>query len=162
MRLTSRKSPVIRIVSISKVSKSVVACHPETNTSKKNRHITCCYYLCNHLAKLLQKIIASKKPKHIRRVPLPPHFDKPAFSRIPQTFQPWFVVHNFREFVKRQVCKNRGGVAHVWSTSHVPTIFRNHLAKLLQRIVASQKTNTSHHMLLPSFVIILQSCYKRS
>ncbi len=73
-------------------------------------------------------------------------------------------------------------------THHVATIFCNHLAKLLQKIRASQKNqhimlllsfviilqscykrsehprkpNTSHHMLLLSFVIILQSCYKRS
>ena len=113
----------------------------------------------------------------IRRVPLLPHFDKPAFSRIHQTFQPRFVVHNFGEFVKRRVCQNGGGVAHGCSipekpthrirccyyllyhlakllqkiiasqknqhiASHVATIFCNHLAKLLQKIVASQKTNT--------------------
>ncbi len=30
-----------------------------------------------------------------------------------------------------------------------------------RRLDASQKKNTSHHMLLLSFVIILQSCYKR-
>jgi hypothetical protein len=29
-------------------------------------------------------------------------------------------------------------------TSHVATLFCNHLAKLLHKIVASQKTNTSH------------------
>jgi uncharacterized protein (UPF0147 family) len=34
--------------------------------------------------------------------------------------------------------------------------------KLLQKIIASQKTNTSPDMLLLSFVIILQSCYKGS
>ena len=44
--------------------------------------------------------------------------------------------------------------------SHIATIFCNHLAKLLQKIITSQKTNTSE--LLLSFVIILQSCYKRS
>ena len=62
--------------------------------SQKPTHviITCCYYLCNHLAKLLQKIIASQKT----------------------------------------------------NTSHGATIFCNHLAKLLKKIIASQKTNTSH------------------
>jgi hypothetical protein len=34
--------------------------------------------------------------------------DKPAFSRISQTFQPQFVVPNFDEFVKRRVCPKRG------------------------------------------------------
>ncbi len=46
------------------------------------------------------------------------------------------------------------------STSHVATIFCNHLAKLLQKIVASHET--AHHMLLLSFVIILQSVTKDS
>ncbi len=46
------------------------------------------------------------------------------------------------------------------NTSHGPTIFCNHLANLLQKIIASQKP--INHMLLLSFVIILQSCYKRS
>ena len=45
------------------------------------------------------------------------------------------------------------------SASYVATIFCNHLAKLLQKIIASHKQ--IHHMLLLSFVIILQSCYKR-
>jgi hypothetical protein len=39
--------------------------------------------------------------------------------------------------------------------------FRLGSIKFLQKIVSSQKTNTSPRMLL-SFVIILQSCYKRS
>ncbi len=62
---------------------------------------------------LLENVL--KKMVQNSRVPLLPHFDKPAFSRIPQTFQPRFVVHNFWEFVKRQVCQNGGGVAHGWS-----------------------------------------------
>ncbi len=33
--------------------------------SQKNQHITCCYYLLYHLAKLLQKIVASQKNQHI-------------------------------------------------------------------------------------------------
>jgi hypothetical protein len=53
----------------------------------------------------------TKDRSNIRRVPLLPHFDKPAFSRMHQTFQPRFVVHNFGEFVKRRVCQNGGGVA---------------------------------------------------
>jgi hypothetical protein len=46
------------------------------------------------------------------RVPLIPHFDKPAFSRIPKNCEPQIVVEMFEEFVKRRVCQNGGGVAH--------------------------------------------------
>ncbi len=48
---------------------------------------------------------------YFSRRQLDPVFDKPAFSRISETFQPPFVVPNFREFVKRQVCQKRGRVA---------------------------------------------------
>ncbi len=41
---------------------------------------------------------------HCSRRQLVPILDKPSFSRISQAFQPQFVVPNFREFVKRQVC----------------------------------------------------------
>ena len=47
------------------------------------------------------------------------------------------------------------------ASSHA-IIFCNHIAKLLQKIMASQKPNTSHNRMPLSFVIILQSCYKRS
>ncbi len=40
--------------------------------------------------------------------------DKPAFSRIPWNCEPQIMVVMFEEFVKRQVCQNWGGVAHVW------------------------------------------------
>jgi hypothetical protein len=50
----------------------------------------------------------------ISRVPLIPHFDKPAFSRIPKNCEPQIVVEMFQEFVKRRVCQNGGGVAHGW------------------------------------------------
>ncbi len=33
--------------------------------SQKNQHIASNYYLCNHLAKLLQKMVASQKNQHI-------------------------------------------------------------------------------------------------
>ena len=51
--------------------------------------------------------------------------------------------------------------------THVATIFCNHLAKMLQKIVAFQKTQQcpTHriaHAMLLSFVVILQSCYNRS
>ena len=39
---------------------------------------------------------------------LTPVFDKPAFSRFCQIFQPRFVVHSFGKIVKRQVCQKRG------------------------------------------------------
>jgi len=35
----------------------------------------------------------------------PPRFDKPAFSRFSQIFQPRLVVHSFGKIVKRQVCR---------------------------------------------------------
>ncbi len=61
----------------------------------------------------------------------------------------------------QKIPSNRNGESHA-------RVFCNHLASfykryhpLLQKIVASQKTNTSHHMLLLSLVIILQSCYKK-
>jgi hypothetical protein len=47
-----------------------------------------------------------------------PHFDKPAFSRIPKNCEPEIVVEMFEEFVKRQVCQNWGGVAHAWCSSY--------------------------------------------
>jgi hypothetical protein len=51
-------------------------------------------------------------------VPLIPHFDKPAFSRIPKNCEPQIVVEMFEEFVKRRVCQNGGGVAHGWDEWH--------------------------------------------
>jgi hypothetical protein len=47
---------------------------------------------------------------HSRRQ-LIPIFDKPAFSRFSQLFQPQFVVHIFGKIVKRQVCQKWGWVA---------------------------------------------------
>ncbi len=89
-----------------------------------------------------------------------------------------------RRFVPAWTNLNRGfrALRHMLrsrktNTSHVATIFCNHLVKLLQKIIASQKDQhvtccyqeNQHipekptlHMLLLSFVIILQSCYKRS
>ena len=92
----------------------------------------CCYYLLNHLAKLLQKIIVSRKPTHL--------------------------IMLLRSFVIiLQSCYNDHSIPE--KPTHVATIFCNHLVKLLQKIIVSRKTNTSHHT--PCFVIILQSCHKR-
>jgi hypothetical protein len=44
----------------------------------------------------------------ISRRQLIPIFDKPAFSRFSQLFQPRIVVHNFWKIVKRQVCQKWG------------------------------------------------------
>ena len=40
---------------------------------------------------------------------LTPVFDKPAFSRFSQIFQPRLVVHSFGKIVKRQVCVKNDG-----------------------------------------------------
>jgi hypothetical protein len=61
---------------------------------------------CNHLAKLLQKIVATCDV--FRRVPLLPSFEKPGFSRIPLNCEPRIIVEMFDEFVKRRVCQNWG------------------------------------------------------
>ncbi len=58
-----------------------------------------------------------------------------------------------------QSCYKRSQRIQKTNTSQHATIFCNHLAKLLQKIIASRKP--THHSLLLSFVIILQSCYKR-
>jgi hypothetical protein len=46
--------------------------------------------------------MSTKSGQH-SRVPLLPHFDKPAFSRIPKNCEPQIVVEMFEEFVKRRV-----------------------------------------------------------
>ena len=69
-----------------------------------------------------------------------PILDKPAFSRIPQKFQPEFVVDSFDELSEMEIRSQKGAscrpLTHI-ASSHVATIFCNHLAKLLQKIVAS-------------------------
>jgi hypothetical protein len=93
--------------------------------SHKNQHIA---IFCNHLAKLLQKIIASQKNQHIA-----------SHATI-------FCNHLAKLLQKIMASHKNQHIA----------IFCNHLAKLLQKIVASQKkTSTSHRMLL-SFVTTLQ------
>ena len=46
-----------------------------------------------------------------RRVPLVPHFDKPAFSGFSKN-EPQTVVEMFGKILKRPLCQNRGLVAH--------------------------------------------------
>ncbi len=58
---------------------------------------------CNNFARWLQKIVSTCDV--FSRVPLLPHFDKPAFSRIPENCEPQIVVEMFEEFVKRRVCQ---------------------------------------------------------
>ncbi len=50
------------------------------------------------------------------------------FHEFPKHFKPQFVVQNFREFVKRQVCPKWGCVAYGWFGEHIGT-----------KIIASQK-----------------------
>ncbi len=45
---------------------------------------------------------------HTSRRQLISVYNKPAFSRFSQLFQPRFVVHSFGKIVKRQVCQKRG------------------------------------------------------
>ncbi len=47
-----------------------------------------------------------------------PPFDKPAFSRFSQLFQPRIVVHLLGKIVKRQVCQKGGWVADGWFGEH--------------------------------------------
>jgi hypothetical protein len=87
-------------------------------TSRKPTHrITCCYYLLYHLAKLLQKIVASQKNQHIA-------------SHVATLF----CNHLAKLLQKIEASQKNQHIA-----SHVATLFCNHLAKLLQKIVASQK-----------------------
>ena len=84
------------------------------------------------------------------------------FGHLPQNFTLSSWLSALTNWLKWRFVPKRGRVANGWThriTSHA-TIFCNHLAKLLQKIIASQKTNTSHRMLL-SFVKTLQDDYKR-
>jgi ferric iron reductase protein FhuF len=83
---------------------------------------------CNHLAKLLQKIEASQKNRHIQE-----HIASHA------TIFCNHLAKLLQKIIASQ--KNRHIQEHI--ASHA-TIFCNHLAKLLQKIVASQKINSSH------------------
>jgi hypothetical protein len=134
---------------------------------------------CNHLEKLLQKIIASQKINTCWQIPKSPNPDcsvcRPnGVSCLMKHLQIWdfgvcmfpdpeipesrlLVLTLTQRFVPVWTSLNRA-----FRGLHVASIFCNHLAKLIQKIIAHpKKTNTSHRM-LPSFAIILQSCYKRS
>jgi hypothetical protein len=65
------------------------------NPQRTFRHDACCYYLLCHLAKLLQKIVASHVAKRhqVCRRQLSSVLDKPAFSRIPLNSEPRIVVN---------------------------------------------------------------------
>ena len=78
-----------------------------------------CGKLCGNLPSLVQKLRSRSavgnsplilcSPNSRRQ--LIPIFDKPAFSRFSQLFQPRIVVHHFGKIVKRQVCQKWGWVA---------------------------------------------------
>jgi hypothetical protein len=114
-----------------------------------------------HLAKLLQKIIASQKtntsPSHVATI-----FCESSCKVVTKDSSiPENPKHH--SHVATIFCESSCKVVTKDSSipekpTHVATIFCYHLAKLLQKIVATQK---NQHMLLLSFVIILQSCYKR-
>ncbi len=99
--------------------------------------VACCYYLLYHLAKLLKKVVASQKNK---------------------TNQ-WNKRMLLLSFVSSCKVVTKEHSIPETNTSHVATIFCYHAAKLLQKLIAYQKP--THRMLLLSFVIMLQSCYKR-
>jgi glutamate-1-semialdehyde aminotransferase len=88
--------------------------------SQKTQHIAShvATIFCNHLANLLQKIIASKKTQHIA-------------SHVATIF-----CNHLAKLLQKIIASHK--TQHI--ASHVATIFCNHLAKLLQKIVASQKT----------------------
>jgi hypothetical protein len=64
------------------------------------------------------------------------------FQTFAPKFQHVFVVDSFEELSEMKIRSKNGGelptAEHI--ASHVATIFCNHLANLLQKIVASQKT----------------------
>ncbi len=103
--------PILSFVSI------LQSCYKRSQ-HPRNQHIAShvATIFCNHLAKLLQKIIASNKTN---------------------------TSHDSTNFViVLQICYKRSSQKYQ-GISHVTTIFCNHLAKLLQKIVASQKTIAS-------------------
>jgi len=61
-----------------------------------------------HIAHLARFRSVGRCARFSRRQ-LTPFFDKPAFSRFSQIFQPRPVVHSFGKIVKRQVCVKNGG-----------------------------------------------------
>ncbi len=88
--------------------------------SQKNQHIALqcdvATIFCNHLAILLQKIIAFQKNQHIASHVATIFCNHLAISYLlflslwsfVTTLQAQFVVTNFMEFVKLQVCPKRG------------------------------------------------------
>ncbi len=69
-----------------------------------------------------------------RRVTLVPLFDKPAFSRCYQLFQPRFVVHQFGKIVKRQVCQKEDE----WLTPGLQRFVVRIVGKILKRQVCQK------------------------
>ncbi len=64
--------------------------------------------------------------------------------------------------VRRRFVRKRGRVADGWSNDMLLLSFVIILQSCYKRSWHPRNPNTSHHMLWLSFVIILQSCYKRS
>ncbi len=88
----------------------------------------------------LWKVLRKCVPNSLRQ--LTPVFDKPAFSRFSQLFQPRIVVHIFGKIVKMKVCQKGGWVADGWFPNVRSAIQNLRLgsikfARWLQKIVAT-------------------------
>ncbi len=176
VRLTVRKSPVIKIVSISKVSKSVVACHPAKGATKSGfralvtvrwvgpvvqshvvlslvaccpefkLHVTliiACYYLL--LSNLLQKDHRiPEKPTHRIRA------RNPLFLMPLLVGKPVFRPHERNKIGDSVLCI-ASSHAYYLLLSSCKLVTKDH-----------SMPENQHIACLLSFVIILQTCYKRS
>jgi hypothetical protein len=139
---------------------------------------------CNHLVKLLQKIVASlEKPTHrmllsfviILQSLCSPNEDfrwpnERLGTNFRSTLQMASTRFGLRSFVTRPLFRtNLHYRKFVTTFNHefefrlkvwwVATIFVIILQKLLQKIIASTEKKPTHRMLLLSFVIILQSLF---
>ncbi len=63
---------------------------------------------CNHLCKVVTKIIAPKNPAHTSRRQLVPFFRQSPFRTFRQTCQPGFVVNTFVEMFEMEIVEKKG------------------------------------------------------
>jgi hypothetical protein len=86
----------------------------------------------------------------------------PFGTNLPMT---WTTLSLFWFVSISQTCYKRSWLTKDRGIPEKPTpciVVCNHLANLLQKFMASKKTNTLHRSMLLSFSIISQTCYKRS
>ena len=109
--------------------------------SQKNQHIRIDTIFCNHLAKLLQKIIASQKTNTSHH-----SCDYLLYSSCKVVTKDHSIPEN----------------KHI-ASQHVATNFCNHLCKIVAKDSSIPRKPTHRiNMLLLSFVTTLQDDYKRS